>query len=376
MSYILQALKKSQQDRELGQVPTLTTAPAGPGPISPRSINPWSFGALILALSAVLIALYGTFGERLQHTGDQMPPLPRPALGPAPHQDSGQILPDTGAGGTGVASNAAASIPRRTADSQPETRIKRIGQRPVDLAVGRGGDGLPSDHPGGEVAKPKDPDRRGGPNTPTTRRVAQTEAKSATPAMGAEKTVQPGADALVATTRRPFPTETPGFHLPDPPGRPGYSEFLRSEAERLRARLADLGPAPAPTPARDKDRRMPDETVVTPAPELPVRARKLPGSLPAARARPSTGDLALSETAARRPRPPLERELPPEIHGALPTRQIIAHIYAKEPERRFIIVNSVKLHEGEGTADGLILQEVRPDGIVFQFKNHRFFQPR
>jgi general secretion pathway protein B len=375
MSYILQALKKSQQDRELGQVPTLATTPDSPGPIPPRSINPWTFGALILALTAVLIALYGTFGERLQHTEDQMPPLPRSALGPAPDEDSGQILPDTGAGGTGAASNAAATIPPRTADRRPGTRIGSTGERPVDLSVGRGGgDGLLSDHPGGEVAKPKEPDRRGGPNTPTPGRVAQAEAENTTPAVGTKKAVQPGADALVATTRHPFPTETPGSRLPDPVGRPGYSEFLRSEAERLRKRLVALDTAPAPTPARDKDRQMPDETVV--APELPVRARKLPGTLPPGPATPSTRGLALSKTAAGRPRPPLERELPLEIHGALPRRQIIAHIYAKEPERRFIIVNSVKLHEGEGTADGLILQEVRPDGIVFQFKNHRFFQPR
>ena len=327
-----------------------------------------------MALTAVLIALYGTFGERLHHTEDQIPALPRSALGPAPDKDSGQVLPDTAAGGTGVASNPAASIPPRTADSQPRTRIGNTGERPVDLSVGSGGDGLPTDHPGGEVAKPKAAGRRGKPHTPTTGRVAQTQAENTTPAVGAEKAVQPGAGAPVATTRHPFPTETPEPRFPDPAGRQGYSEYLRSEAERLKERLASLDQVPSATPARDKDPQIPDETVE--APELPVQARKLPATLPPAPATPSTRDPALSETAAARPRPPLEMELPREIHGALPPRQIIAHIYAKEPERRFIIVNSAKLREGEGTADGLILREVRPDGIVFEFKNHRFFQPR
>ncbi len=98
---------------------------------------------------------------------------------------------------------------------------------------------------------------------------------------------------------------------------------------------------------------------------------------PPTRSRPAIGrDHTQPATVAAPPRPPLAMELPPEIHDALPKRQIIAHIYAKEPARRFIIVNSVKLHEGDKTVDGLLLQEVRPDGIVFRFRNHRFFEPR
>jgi general secretion pathway protein B len=57
MSYILEALKKSQQERELGHVPTLETPSL---PLEEEGVrpSPWILLALILAALAVVIALY------------------------------------------------------------------------------------------------------------------------------------------------------------------------------------------------------------------------------------------------------------------------------------------------------------------------------
>lgn len=57
MSYILEALKKSQQERDLGQVPTLETLPAMTES-GPSRINHWGVAAVVLAGLAVVIALY------------------------------------------------------------------------------------------------------------------------------------------------------------------------------------------------------------------------------------------------------------------------------------------------------------------------------
>jgi len=57
MSYILEALKKSQQERDLGQVPTLETLPSIDDSGSP-GINYWGVAAVLLAGLAVIIALY------------------------------------------------------------------------------------------------------------------------------------------------------------------------------------------------------------------------------------------------------------------------------------------------------------------------------
>jgi len=57
MSYILEALKKSQRERELGQVPTLDT-PSFPGERAGARPSLWILLAVVLAALAVVIALY------------------------------------------------------------------------------------------------------------------------------------------------------------------------------------------------------------------------------------------------------------------------------------------------------------------------------
>ncbi len=57
MSYILEALKKSQHERELGQVPTLEKTPLATESVRGRP-GPWLMAAVGLAMLAVLIALY------------------------------------------------------------------------------------------------------------------------------------------------------------------------------------------------------------------------------------------------------------------------------------------------------------------------------
>lgn len=62
MSYILEALKKSQRERELGQVPDLSTETFTDSTERESSVNPWIIGSVIMALLALLVALYAVFG--------------------------------------------------------------------------------------------------------------------------------------------------------------------------------------------------------------------------------------------------------------------------------------------------------------------------
>lgn len=62
MSYILEALKKSQRERELGRVPDLSAHQHLAYGEQPRSV-PWGALAVAVAFAALLIALYGTFGR-------------------------------------------------------------------------------------------------------------------------------------------------------------------------------------------------------------------------------------------------------------------------------------------------------------------------
>ncbi|AFL74380.1 general secretion pathway protein GspB [Thiocystis violascens] len=63
MSYILEALKKSQQERELGQVPTLETAGIFREDKEPIPTNHWGLLAVGLAALAVVIALFAALRE-------------------------------------------------------------------------------------------------------------------------------------------------------------------------------------------------------------------------------------------------------------------------------------------------------------------------
>jgi general secretion pathway protein B len=62
MSYILEALRKSQQERDLGQVPTLESAAAVSDTAAPR-ISYWGVSAVALAGLAVVIALYAALRD-------------------------------------------------------------------------------------------------------------------------------------------------------------------------------------------------------------------------------------------------------------------------------------------------------------------------
>ncbi|WP_089729389.1 general secretion pathway protein GspB [Candidatus Thiosymbion oneisti] len=101
MSYILEALKKSQHERELGQAPTLVP-PNFPSEEKRARPNLWILVALILATSAVVIALYSalrggppvatvaqTAQTATRETRDRDPATPKqPATKPLPRQAS------------------------------------------------------------------------------------------------------------------------------------------------------------------------------------------------------------------------------------------------------------------------------------------------
>lgn len=81
MSYILEALKKSQQERELGQVPTLETVPV---PFDEKVAKPsrWGRAAVVLATLAVLIALYAALRGTPIETKAEPPAMELQTLAP------------------------------------------------------------------------------------------------------------------------------------------------------------------------------------------------------------------------------------------------------------------------------------------------------
>ncbi len=68
----------------------------------------------------------------------------------------------------------------------------------------------------------------------------------------------------------------------------------------------------------------------------------------------------------------LLHELPAEVRQRLPDLSISVFIYADEPDGRMVRMNGVTLKEGQQEASGLKLEEIVPDGVIFNFLDYRF----
>lgn len=265
MSYILDALKRSQQQRELGQVPTLADAPY-PDAGRPARSGPWLAVALLLATVAVLLAIYAAFGVRSGGVTAAAPPLPLPLPPVAP------ALVDVP-----VPAVIAPATPDGATNPQPLPR------------------------PSGQVPPaPRAPGRAAAPAVPTAPPV--------------ESPAQPGpADEILPELRR---------------------EIAAFKAQLQRDQASLVEPAPAQIPAAP--------VVSSPA----------------------------------RPSPPPLAELPPELRQGIPELRVSVYVYSADPQRRFVILNSRRLSEGERSADGLLLEEIGPNGLVLEYGGRRFFRPR
>ena len=91
----------------------------------------------------------------------------------------------------------------------------------------------------------------------------------------------------------------------------------------------------------------------SPSPEpLPQQAAAAPTAATA-----SSGLPGADEVAAR---------------GTIPVLHLDLHVYATQPQQRFIFVNSHRYREGDTLAEGPVVEQITPDGAVLSFRGSRF----
>lgn len=163
MSYILEALKKSQQERELGRVPTLDTSGMFTEDKEPVPTSHWGLLAVGLAAVAVVIALYAVLRTPAPV------PVPvqadaEPAAAPMPMSTSapGLSAADPGQAPADavpmIASTGADSSASSPESSQAQTSLRRSGVSDSSpLASGVSGND-PEMIPGEEPAFAPEPD--------------------------------------------------------------------------------------------------------------------------------------------------------------------------------------------------------------------------
>lgn len=136
MSYILDALNKSQQERDLGQVPGLETEHSSP-PSPSRRTRPWAMAGVTAAVAVLAAVLYGVIG------GGEVPEQPLPALSSAGDAATGDdggkgVAPAQGPATAGTEPDPADTgpVPWQTPAGIAEGMSESPPPRQVELPVG------------------------------------------------------------------------------------------------------------------------------------------------------------------------------------------------------------------------------------------------
>jgi len=80
--------------------------------------------------------------------------------------------------------------------------------------------------------------------------------------------------------------------------------------------------------------------------------------------------------ADRNPAPISYWELPDTVRADVPEMSFSVLVYANRPADRFVLVNGKRLQEGDSYRQGLVVQEIRRDGVVFSYRLYRFLVER
>lgn len=65
-------------------------------------------------------------------------------------------------------------------------------------------------------------------------------------------------------------------------------------------------------------------------------------------------------------------ELPQGVRDDLPEMRITVLVYAERPQDRFLLVSGQRMVEKDQLEGGVVLEEIRRDGAVFQYRTYRF----
>jgi len=66
-------------------------------------------------------------------------------------------------------------------------------------------------------------------------------------------------------------------------------------------------------------------------------------------------------------------QVPEAMREGLPDLRISVLVFAAQPENRFVLLNGERLREGEELPNGLVLEEIRRDRAIFNYRNYRFY---
>lgn len=231
--------------------------------------------------------------------------------------------------------------------------------------------------------------------------AASSPITAAAPTAAQKLAQMPAAPATPAPSKPARPAPPPRAHSPTQPGalRPGHGTVLddlgakerQARVEQIKAEeQAAAGRKP---PAQGATRSAPasagtmkpagaaatEAAAVARETTAPSKTAAAPASKAGAKPADTIASRSVAPSAAKsRPEPllPMIWDLPYSVRKDLPAIEMTMHVYAANPEDRFVVIKGERHVEGDELADDLILREIRRDGLVLEYKGKKFLYPR
>jgi hypothetical protein len=315
MSYILDALSKSQKERDRAHVPTLTSAI--PIAESKRQVSKVWAGVSIGVLSiGVLVTAFGLTSRGPDPTVSSDRASAVAPISPDPASIEAVIIADSGRKGQNEDGNPAmaATSPILIPAREPRRKQASATQHEVQPSVS----GIsPKLEPTTIAAAPELLPTAYGDRqiSPETKRLVE------------EMT------ALSETTQREDISN----------GRSPAREVSRKSVPSAFTDAGNAQPSPSPERAAEKVDRQ-------------ILAKASPPANPT------------DEVTAL-------RDLPPETRSAMPALEVNVHTYTQSSEDRMVLINMKRYREGDRLAEGPTIQSITPTGVVLVHEKLRFHLP-
>lgn len=330
MSFILDALRKSDQRRRMQQSPELGAAPAS---LPPARTRRWPILLLVLLLPVIGLALwFAPYSDPLRDRWQAWTDKETDSALPAPPEP---LLPEG-------SRSAGLDDPARTEDQVLEP-----------YAEGR-------DQPRERIVR--DPDEA---RAEVERMIARQRSSSSGGADPAPGSARPRSLADQRSTQ-PAPADT--AVVAQAPERTHLRGPDREEAARIQERLLEAQ-RQREQAAQRQAQQLPDEEAN--AAQALAQGEQGGDREPLSESGPGERQDAV-DWSPERAEYLRVWELPLSIRRNLPALSLTIHVFSERPEERFVLINGERFISGEELGEGVRLVDIRREGALVDYRDYRF----
>jgi general secretion pathway protein B len=353
VSIILEALRKSEKKQKLREVPTIhTDVPSSqqPGYLVPLLLG----GLLVVTFAATAWFVWQQYRAPEQGTlagGESSPVASQPV------EQRPMIEP------------AAAAAEPQAGPVSVEPGPVSVEPGPVSVEPGP-----VSVEPGPVSIEPGPDSIESGPVSVEPGAVsAEPEAGGVEPELGGVEPVASGVEPVAAAVTKPAENALLSSGTEQDPDS-GKSPRARTPMENYQAPAAA-----APDEAQSETAATAQSSEGTPR-ESRATALRPAGQLSSPDS-PGAGVVegpvaATRESRPHEPAPISYWELPDAVRADVPEIKYSVLVYDTDPSQRFVLINGQRLAEGDSVQPGLVVREIRRDGVVFSYRLYRFLVER